>query len=342
MKKQLLLIICIFLLSKLSGQILCIQCYQQNDSVYAGGVNLIQNGGFENTNCVLGNVHSFCPNSTNYDCNIANWLCTGGGSFTYAQIFDNTVSLIPEGLKAAYFGNFYCKACSQIANDTSCVNNVLCSIDGIPAGFPTNDSLHGGSLGISLEQTISGIISGATYILEFWAGGEGAQSRKGLFAVDVGFGNTFLRNKPTFNVTGVGTRYLIAFQTTSSIQTIKFTNWGHIFQTCTELVLDDIKLYQWNGPTSPCNFNLGINELTENTITLYPNPATDKLTIENSSLVIGHLSLVKIVNVLGEVVFQSEIHHPKSEIDIKNYEQGVYFVEIKSGEEVMRKRFVKQ
>jgi PKD repeat protein len=89
-------------------------------------------------------------------------------------------------------------------------------------------------------------VPGNTYVLEFWAGGEqylGSWDGKGLFAVDVGFGDTLLRCPATPNNGGIGTRYIIEFNAIAASHTIKFTNWGHIRYNCTELVLDDVRLY---------------------------------------------------------------------------------------------------
>ncbi len=220
---------------------------------------MIQNGGFENNTCT-GSAHSFCPNSNNYNCNIANWICTGGGALTYAFICNNTFSFIPEGTKAAYFGNQYCNVCSTSFSDTSCLTNTGCAVSGIPSGYPISvNPGYGGTTGISLEQTIMGMTSGTTYVLEFWVGGEAnGETGRGLFAVNVGFGNTMFRDKVTAPITGIGSRYDIIFNATSSSHTIKFTNWGHMGNNCTELVLDDVKLYQLNEISSqnPCS-NLG-------------------------------------------------------------------------------------
>jgi PKD repeat protein len=115
----------------------------------------------------------------------------------------------------------------------------------IPPGYPTNDPGYGGSNGVSIEQTVSGLIAGATYVLEFWAGGEpqahGWQD-PGVFAVDIGFGYTYLRNKPTCPGC-IGTTYIIVFNATSASHTLKFTNWGHICIPCTELILDNVRLF---------------------------------------------------------------------------------------------------
>jgi Secretion system C-terminal sorting domain len=191
-----------------------------------------------------GNAHTWCPASANYECDLQNWTCTGGGSSTYAQLFDNAFSEIPDGQVAAYFGNAYCTACNSTADDTSCLSQLGCEVSGIPAGYPVNTPDYGGTTGVSLSQTVSGLTIGNVYILEFWSGGEGFNvfTEDGLFAVDIGFGNTFLRD-PATNPGDSGRRFIIEFYATSISHTIKFTNWGHIEGTATELTIDDVSLY---------------------------------------------------------------------------------------------------
>src|SRR5687767_7252040 len=98
-----------------NAQIICIMCFNQNDSISTGINNLIQNGGFENHNCtpsygIIGSPTSFCPNSNGYSCDITNWTCTGGGSDTYACMYDLIInkSRIVEGANAVYMGNYFC------------------------------------------------------------------------------------------------------------------------------------------------------------------------------------------------------------------------------------------
>ena len=230
-----------------SAQIICIYCYEQNDSISQNVNNLILNGSFENTNCAP-NIfsNSFCPNSNYYGCDIVDWTCTGGGTASYASIDDYTFTQTADGNLAAYFGNgSFASACSNIGNDTSCLVPTGCELLNIPAGYPTNDPTYGGSTGVSLEQTVSGLVVGNIYVLEFWAGGE-PQSHgwmdAGVFSVDIGFGKTYLRDKPTCPGC-IGTTYIIEFYATSTSHTIKFTNWGHICIPCTELILDNVRLY---------------------------------------------------------------------------------------------------
>ncbi len=346
MKKQLLLLsIFISAITLSSAQVLCVQCYYQNDTVYAGGTNLIQNGGFENNNCIPENwfASSYCPNSSYYNCNIANWTCTGGGPSTYADIVDIGYTAIIQGSLAVYLGNHYCSACNATLGDTSCINNTFCSVTGIPvgSGYPISESGYGGATGLSLSQTVSGLTPGGNYVLEFWAGGE-SQTERGVFALDVGFGNIMLGNRPTPSPSGVGIRFLVTFVASSTSHTIKFTNWGHVNSSGTELILDDVKLYQWGSVNPPCNGEVGISELNENNITVYPNPSEGKFTLE-STLVIGNSLLVNVYNVLGEIVYQSSTKQLNNlKIDLSNEADGIYFVEIKTGDRTVRKKLIKE
>ena len=305
MKKLILIFIFSFTIIYFSnGQVLCVQSFQQNDSVYAGTTNLIVNGGFENTTCGLDSrVHSFCPNSNYYNCDIVDWTCTGGGIYTYAYFWD-TLYYVDKGIRSAYFGNGFCNVCSAIAQDTACFTYSGCTVSGMLSGYPYNpDTIGtGGATGISLLQTVTGLIPTHNYVLEFWAGGEDDNlfTKDGLFGVDVGFGYTFLREKTTEAITGIGTRFLIQFKATASSHTIKFTNWGHMAygSGCTELVIDDVRLYALPTSVIPCT--IGINELNENLITIFPNPITSELNIntgnnQSSEIILYDLSSRKLL-----------------------------------------------
>jgi len=242
--KKLQILLFIFIFGKQAhAQIICIYCFDQNDSISQNVNNLILNGGFENTTCTSV-ADQYCPNSASYNCDILNWTCTGGVASTYACIVDTGFySTLVEGTHLAYFGNSFCHACSPLTNDTICLTDSGCTVTGIPAGYPDNTG-GGGNVGVNLEQTVNGLIIGNTYVLEFWTGGEwpATYPNRGLFAVDIGFGKTFLRNKP-YHTPLISTRFIIEFNAVATSTTIKFTNWGHICSDCTELMLDDVRLY---------------------------------------------------------------------------------------------------
>ena len=331
------------------AQVLCIQCYNQNAPVLTNTNNLIMNGGFENTTCIpdVSHNHSYCPNSSAYDCDFTNWTCTGGGTNTYASLYDssiaaaNNLTIIVEGDNAAYFGNNFCNACSAILSDTSCITNVDCEVTGIPSGYPVNVASYGGATGVSLEQTVSGLTSGAIYALEFWAGGEWQNvfQKRGLFAVDLGFGNIFLRNPPTPPITGIGQRYVIVFSTTSTSQTIKFTNWGHIGgnspYNCSELILDDVRLFELIS--NPCP--VAINELSESTdLNVYPNPVGDKLNITSNN---NEVSEIIIYDIASKILLKQKFTSFVS-LNTAQLAKGLYLYEIRDKNGLCKKgKFVR-
>ena len=72
----------------------------------------------------------------------------------------------------------------------------------------------------------------------------------------------------------------------------------------------------------------GISEstLSNNNITISPNPATDKLniTIKDNTF---QSAIITITNIIGEKVLQSTIDNHQSTINISELSKGMYFVE---------------
>ncbi|HTL82667.1 MAG TPA: gliding motility-associated C-terminal domain-containing protein [Bacteroidia bacterium] len=325
---------------QLKSQLLCVNCYDQNDSISSGVHNLIQNGSFEMTTCSSGGY--YCPNSSGYVCDISNWTCSGGGPWTYAAIYNNSIMAVVAGNNSAYMGNYFCNACSNTANDTACFTNNGndCMLDSLPAGFPNNTSDYGGATGVKLSQTVSNLVPGDCYVLEFWGGGEdggGFFSGHGVFGVDVGFGNMLLRCKPTDpNSAFVGTRYIIEFIATSTSHTITFTNWGHVCSSCTELVLDDVKLYTL-GELSSTAINCSTNcqsapppePVCDIKNVIVPNVFTPNGDNTNDSLTVQYACSVDLTvyNRWGQKVFSSNGTHISWDGRFNNnpVSEGVYY-----------------
>lgn len=271
MRRLLLLVAFAGILAPAHAQVLCVQCFDQNDSIglNVGADNLIMNGGFENTTCGTGCVGVYCPASASHNCDITGWMCTGGGSATYGCVYDSAHYMVIEKARAVYFGNSYANPCSGTLsgtfpnNDSTCITHGGCEVQGIHGSYPLSGPTYGGANGLSLSQTVNGLVPGNTYVLEFWAGGEyeGWFFRDGIFAVDVGFGKIYLTCRITHQPPDVGTRYLIQFAATAPSQTITFTNWGHVCGTCTELVLDDVRLY--DAIHLPATVNLCTTGITD-------------------------------------------------------------------------------
>ena len=313
------------------AQVLCVYCYQQNPAIDTTGVNLVLNGSFEATDCVPGFEDHFCPASSTYSCDIADWTCTGGGSLTYAQMVDATVCPIPDGTVAAYIGNNMSRVCSEQEGDTLCLLRNGCTVAGIPNGYPTNAQEYGGTTGVRLSQTIPGLIPSATYILEFWAGGEGGYSEPGVFAVNVGFGNIFLRCKPTYG-SETGTRYQVVFTASGTSHTITFTNWGHMMSDATELTLDDVRLTLSSlAPCLPASLSDGI--AGAHSVTLLG----DHLLVDVTGRKDGWLTLS---DATGRSLLQQQVSGTMN-IDMLRYAVGVYSYQLYvEGERPMVGRFL--
>ncbi|KAA9325017.1 M4 family metallopeptidase [Adhaeribacter soli] len=81
-----------------------------------------------------------------------------------------------------------------------------------------------------------------------------------------------------------------------------------------------------------------------NQLTVYPNPATDKITIQYGFT--GKKSLtVMLVNTLGQKVMQKQVTAASqlaTELDVRNMAAGVYFLQISDGEALVTKKLILQ
>ncbi|MCE9538020.1 MAG: T9SS type A sorting domain-containing protein [Bacteroidetes bacterium] len=88
---------------------------------------------------------------------------------------------------------------------------------------------------------------------------------------------------------------------------------------------------------------VGVNDIEEenNNFNIYPNPVNNKFTITITETGKTYLQL-KIVNILGEMVYQSLIENQKSEINISDLPKGVYFVKLISDKQIITKKIIKE
>jgi hypothetical protein len=72
----------------------------------------------------------------------------------------------------------------------------------------------------------------------------------------------------------------------------------------------------------------GINEVElDNSILIYPNPTSGKLTIQNKNLRLTNIE-IEIFNVIGENIYKSQSSSQQFIIDISSEPSGVYFLKI--------------
>ncbi len=84
----------------------------------------------------------------------------------------------------------------------------------------------------------------------------------------------------------------------------------------------------------------GISELTSSKISIYPNPATDQITIETFPTTAKNL--ISILNLNGQQLITRQITEPMTQIDISTLPNGVYFMRVTNDKTVEVGKIVKR
>jgi hypothetical protein len=95
-----------------------------------------------------------------------------------------------------------------------------------------------------------------------------------------------------------------------------------------------------NTSSSAALFVTDINEIELMNVKIFPNPATDNVTIDLSNLT--NKTTVTIYDVLGTMQQHVVLNQQQTSIDISNFARGVYFIEVTADKKVRRQMFVKQ
>jgi len=93
--------------------------------------------------------------------------------------------------------------------------------------------------------------------------------------------------------------------------------------------LDDVAVY--------ADTTVGINEISNKEITIYPNPATNNITIESPQA-----AVIEITNIQGQLVKTITANTNKTDIDVSSFPGGVYIVEVKTDKGVSENKFIKE
>ncbi len=80
----------------------------------------------------------------------------------------------------------------------------------------------------------------------------------------------------------------------------------------------------------------------KNAFTVYPNPTNSILNIMPFDSAQGDKQEVKIINMLGDVVASTTLSNQQSSINISHLNCGVYFIELKMSNDIVRKKIVKE
>ncbi len=92
-----------------------------------------------------------------------------------------------------------------------------------------------------------------------------------------------------------------------------------------------MKFYTDSNPDAMISFTLlkvglpsSMNHSVTNLVNVFPNPTTDQIHIRN----IANKSVIKIINALGQTVYQNVVAGENLAINVKSWKSGLYFVQI--------------
>lgn len=106
-------------------------------------------------------------------------------------------------------------------------------------------------------------------------------------------------------------------------------------QPCCVIIVDD-----WGCMDTLCT-NISPNTINEylsnNTISIFPNPSTDKISITNPPN-----STIEVLNTNGLIVKSIFSNNKTTSVDLKDLSSGVYIVRVKTDKEIATKKIIKE
>ena len=104
--------------------------------------------------------------------------------------------------------------------------------------------------------------------------------------------------------------------------------------------LDSIVISNSGNATSGCSYlSTSVNEISNaaNSVSIYPIPSNGIITIDVQNIKEGS---IKVINVLGDIVYQTNIGNQKSTINLTAQPTGIYFVQITDANKTVTNRKV--
>jgi hypothetical protein len=114
--------------------------------------------------------------------------------------------------------------------------------------------------------------------------------------------------------------------------TVQDTIVTQVYDTITTTIYDTVTVTNYSTVTDTLiiNATLGLPASNnQNTILVYPNPASDHITIDNGNYTSMSGYSIKIENATGQQVFQSIINQPQFYIDLSSWTgNGLYYIHL--------------
>jgi hypothetical protein len=129
---------------------------------------------------------------------------------------------------------------------------------------------------------------------------------------------------------------------------VDLTSLGNVDSLIFKLTSSDVGKYGMNTPAFFCidNFTTeslmtGIATANFSSVKMYPNPATDNLTIDLTELYNGEANTVDIFDLSGRKIESLSISSPLINFSIATYKTGAYLVSVKNTHTVINAKFIK-
>jgi uncharacterized repeat protein (TIGR02543 family) len=142
------------------------------------------------------------------------------------------------------------------------------------------------------------------------------------------------------SITGTGT---YAYGETVTLSLDRNEDWAFLNWTKDGEVVSEEMTYTFVA-TESCDlvahfeYTEGIGEQSANSLVIYPNPVSDKLTVEAQEAI----GTVEIYNLMGAVVYSQKNCGNKVEINTSDLQSGIYFIRLMNDKVSETRRFVKE
>ncbi len=265
----------------------------------------------------------------------------GTGPFTYSWSPSGGTASTATGLGAGSYTCTVVSATSGTVSNTFIVTQPSAVVSTIAS--QTNVTCYGGTNGVITLTTTGGT---APYSYTWSPSGGSAATATGLaantYSCIVKDANNCSATSPSTTITQPATfsvatsNSIICTGETASLTATGATSytWNTAATTSVIAVSPTVTTtYTITGVIGACTNSLtitqnvnactGINEILENSISLYPNPNNGAFTIELTTT-----TQVIITNVLGDILLNSTLTAGKQTLDIQNKSNGIYFVKL--------------
>ncbi|MGY8989291.1 MAG: T9SS type A sorting domain-containing protein, partial [Flavobacteriales bacterium] len=82
---------------------------------------------------------------------------------------------------------------------------------------------------------------------------------------------------------------------------------------------------------------LSVNDVVDYSTNIFPNPAKNNITIENSNFVINS---VKLYNIAGQLIKSEYVNSMKTNLNVSDLNKGIYILEIQSKETSIKRKLI--